>query len=301
MLWEKKDWHLNMIKIDHEITCVCVTKDRPKLLRDSIQSFVDQTYTNKNLLIVSQSIPEINKMIEKQIANYGRSDIRLIEVSRELSLGEMRTCGAYEASGDIVCQWDDDDFCHPKRLSTQYAALIKEEAIISVYGSHLHFYEKSREIYYVDWATEPGEDWQRCLSGTMMFFKKINNQYLGIVDNFPIQQKEEDLGFIQKSFLEYPYAIVPQGYQYVYVYHGDNTCSEEHHKNFIESKYVYTKEEMCALLPHISQSCTNIRRPIRVMGSNGLAFVLSSCENSAMEQTNKDVQQLIATAQEGII
>jgi glycosyltransferase involved in cell wall biosynthesis len=265
-----------MIKTEHEITCVCVTKDRPKLLRGSIQSYINQTYTNKNLLIVSQSTIEINKMIKRQIADARRTDIRLIEVSRDLSLGEMRTCGVYEASGDIVCQWDDDDFYHPKRISTQYAALIREKAILSAYGSHLHFYKNSKEVYYVDWATEPGEDWQRCLSGTMMFFKKINNQYLGIVDNFPALQKEEDLGFIQKSFLEYPYAIVPQGYQYVYVYHGDNTCSEEHHQGFVESKYVYTKEEMCALSAHISQSCKNISHsPIRIMGSNGLAFILS--------------------------
>ena len=278
MLWEEKDWHSNMIKTDHEITCVCVTKDRLELLSGSIQSYIDQTYTNKNLLIVSQSTPEINKMIGVEIAKLNRGDIHLIEVSRDLSLGEMRTCGAYEASGDIVCQWDDDDFCHPKRISTQYAALIKNEAMISVYGSHLHFYKSSKELYCIDWATEPGEDWKRCLSGTMMFFKKINNQYLGIVDNFPTAMEShgiEDLGFIQKSFLEYPYTIVPQGYQYVYVYHGDNICSEEHHNNFIESKYVYTKEEMCALSTHISHSCKNIRQSIRVMGSNGLAFILS--------------------------
>lgn len=256
-----------------------MTKDRPKLLRGSIRSFINQTYTNKNLLIVSQSTIEINKMIKRQIAEHNRSDIRLIEVSRDLSLGEMRTCGAYEASGDIVCQWDDDDFCNPKRLSTQYAALIKNKAIVSAYGSHLHFYKAAKEVYYIDWATEPGEDWRRCLSGTMMFFKKISNQYLGIVDNFPKAMKHhgtEDLGFIQKSFLEYPYTIVSQGYQYVYVYHGNNICSEEHHQGFVESKYVYTKEEMCALSAHISQSCKNINRsPIRVMGSNGLAFILS--------------------------
>ena len=109
-----------------------------------------------------------------------------------------------------------------------------------------------------------------------MFFKKISNQYLGIVDNFPALQREEDLGFIQKSFLEYPYTIVPQGYQYVYTYHGDNVSGKEHHYDFIESKYVYTKEEMCASHTHISQSCKNISHSaIRVMGSNGLAFTLS--------------------------
>lgn len=272
MLWGEKDWHSNMIKTDHEITCVCVTKDRPNLLQGSIGSYIDQTYTNKNLLIVSQSTPEINKIIKSQINKYNRSDIRLIEVNRELSLGEMRTCGAYEASGDIICQWDDDDYYNPKRISTQYAALIKNEAIVSAYGSHLHYYKAAKELYYIDWSTEPGEDWRRCLSGSMMFFKKISNQYLGIVDNFPALPKEEDLGFIQRSFLEYPYVIVPQGYQYVYVYHGENTCSKEHHQEFVKSKYVYTKEEICAMKPHISQSCKGIDSLINVMGSNGLAF-----------------------------
>lgn len=266
-----------MIRVDHEITCVCVTKDRPKLLRGAIQSYVNQTYINKSLLIVSQSLPEINKLIKKQIDESNRSDISLIAVNRDLTLGELRTCGAYEASGDIVCQWDDDDLYHPKRLSTQYAALIKNEAILSAYGSHLHFYKNDRELYYIDWSTEPGEDWRRCLTGSMMFFKKIGNQYLGIVDNFPATKEThgvEDLKFIQKSFLEYPYVIVPQGYQYVYIYHGGNVSGKEHHCDFTESKYVFTKEEMCALKTHISQSCKNISfSSIRVMGSNGLAFI----------------------------
>tara|TARA_Y100000034_G_scaffold42710_1_gene52265 strand:- start:6618 stop:7364 length:747 start_codon:yes stop_codon:yes gene_type:complete len=246
----------------------------------SIQSYINQTYIDKDLLIVSQSLPEMNSIIKRRVENLNRSDISLIEVSRDLTLGEMRTCGVYEASGDVVCQWDDDDYYHPKRISTQYAALIKNDSILSVYGSHLHFYKQAREIYYIDWATEQGEDWQRCLTGSMMFFKKLGNQYLGIVDNFPPIGKEEDLGFIQKSFLEYPYVIVPQGYQYIYAYHGDNVSGEAHHRDFIESKYVYTKEEMCALKTHISQSCaeishSSIRSPIRIMGSNGTAFTLS--------------------------
>lgn len=264
-----------MIKADHEITCVCVTKDRYKLLTKSIASYCNQTYTNKNMLIVSQSLPEVNRMVKKHIVDLGRKDISLIEVNRDMSLGDMRTCGTYEASGDIVCQWDDDDFSHPKRLSTQYAALIKNNAILSVYGSHLHFYKSTRELYYVDWSIESGEDFRRCLHGTMMFFKKINNKYLGIVDNFPSAEKEEDLGFIQKSFLEYPHAIVPQGYQYVYVFHGGNISGSEHHNDFLDSKYVYTKEEMCALRLHISQSCDRLSSlPVRVMGSNGLAFMI---------------------------
>jgi len=267
-----------MIKTDHKITCVCATKNRPKLLRNSIKSYIQQTYPNKELLIISQSNPEINRIIKKQISEFNRPDIVFIEVNENMTLGEVRKCGSYEASGEIVCQWDDDDYCHPKRLSTQYAALIRDNSIISVYGSHLHFYKNTRELYYIDWSTERGEDWQRCLNGTMMFFKRIDNSCLEILENFPLSRADhgiEDMGFIKKSFLEYPYSIVPQGYQYVYIYHGDNISGERHHQDFIESKYVYTKEELYALKKHIAQSCEGLSSSvIKVMGLNGKAYTL---------------------------
>lgn len=263
-----------MIETDHKITCVCVTKDRFNSLKDSIRSYINQTYTNKELLIVSQSLPDVNKIIKNYIGSLNRSDIFLMDARRNISLGELRKFGAYEASGDIICQWDDDDFYHPKRISTQYSSLINANAILSVYGSHLHFYKNSRELYYIDWANEPGEDWRRCLSGSVMYFKRIGNQYLNIVDNYPALRTEEDLNFIKSSFIEYPYVIIPQGYQYVYVYHGDNTTTESHHRK-LEEKFVYTKEEMYSIKTYISQSCENISKmPIHVMGSNGLAFII---------------------------
>lgn len=261
------DW-LSCINVpdDVKITCVTVTKNRLTLLKRSIQCYINQTYVNKELLIASQ---DNNKEIEEYIKFLNRKDIRLIDVSN-LSLGKARKIACWNAYGDIVCQWDDDDIYHPKRLSNQYNQMIRDQALVCYYDSHLKYFENNKELYWVDWSIEQGEPWHKCLGGSVMFFKKYEGRYLEIVNFYPDKEKYEDVDFAEKAFKNYPVAISKDGYQYVYVYHGDNVYDYNHHRDILNSKYVYTKEQMCKNYSHICSSISILDHDVKIMGSDGL-------------------------------
>lgn len=102
------------------VSCVMVTGKTPahqKLDQAAISSFLEQTYENKELLI-------INDGDYRLFPNGAPDSIRELDCripGRRMSLGELRNVGLTEARGDWIAQWDSDDFSHPSRLFVMMA------------------------------------------------------------------------------------------------------------------------------------------------------------------------------------
>ena len=58
-----------------------------------------------------------------------------------LTLGELRNFSVQLARYPLVCQWDDDDLYHPRRLETQFAYLKIHCADFCFLTDQLHFFE----------------------------------------------------------------------------------------------------------------------------------------------------------------
>jgi len=257
---------------DLKITCLTVTKDRLELLKHAIDCYIAQTYINKDLLIASQSSDAVNANISAYLQILGRKDIRLFPIDPAVTLGEARRIASIEAYGDIVCQWDDDDHYHPKRLSTQYTEMIRNNAIACFYDSHLKLFKDEQSLYWIDWSIE-SDPWRRVLTGSVMFFKKHEGQYLNIVNFYPSKSCYEDADFAEKVFQTYPVSVSKHGYQYVYIYHGANVYDEVHHHRLLNSKRVLSVAEMCAKHSQITEAISGLGK-LNVMGSEGLAFIV---------------------------
>lgn len=256
---------------NEKITCVTATRNRFELLKDSIECYMKQTYVNKELLIASQSDEHVNTQIEKHIAMLGRKDMRLFPVDPALSLGELRKKAAWEAWGEVVCQWDDDDLYHPKRLATQFNEMQRTKSLACFYDSHLKYFKNEGTVYWIDWSLEKGEPWHRVLTGSAMYFKKHKDRYLDIVNFYPDKLCYEDVDFAEKVFQTYPVAISKSGYQYVYVYHGSNVYNESHHYGILKSKHVYSKSDVYRNHLNITDSLSGVSNA-KIMGSDGVAF-----------------------------
>jgi len=90
-----------------KLSCLLVTKDRLPQARKAIQCFENQTLADSELVIVDESEDGLAAYVQT-LAN---SRIRFIRPEKEnLSLGELRNLSVQEAQGDIVVQWDDDDW-----------------------------------------------------------------------------------------------------------------------------------------------------------------------------------------------
>jgi len=207
------------------ITCVMVTKGRPSLIKKSISCFNQQTYSNKNLLIVSQGDKQTNEEIKSLLPKNGI----FFSTTPKLSLGAMRNLSVELANGEIVCQWDDDDLSHPERLMTQYKELISSDHhVASMYTQFLKYFSTNKSLYWCDWSGERTLPAQY-ICNTLMFRKKVFGTNICYPETGPQSNVEEDLNFLGKLLGVGQVAKVTKGYQFVYVYHGKNVYDLEHH------------------------------------------------------------------------
>lgn len=92
-----------------KISCICLTAGRPAQLNEAVQCFLNQTYQDKELVI-------LNTFPEQQIAFDHPQVIVLNANERPRSLGEARNYAIGHSIGDIVATWDDDDLYLPQHL-----------------------------------------------------------------------------------------------------------------------------------------------------------------------------------------
>jgi glycosyltransferase involved in cell wall biosynthesis len=107
------------------ISCICITRGKPKMLNRAITCFESQTYPNKELILIYEDDDEVTiRWFEEQAIS---SRHRLIQVSAtpKRTLGWLRNRAINEAVGEFVCQWDDDDWYHRARLAQQWLALFE--------------------------------------------------------------------------------------------------------------------------------------------------------------------------------
>jgi len=111
------------------VSCVCVTYGRPILLGEAVKCFIDQTYSNKELIIVNDQEGVTLKMDSE------RDDIVIENVPERFgSLGEKRNYAMSLTKGDYVCIWDDDDLYLPWRIEDS-VKIMEEKAHVDIVKS----------------------------------------------------------------------------------------------------------------------------------------------------------------------
>jgi glycosyltransferase involved in cell wall biosynthesis len=97
------------------VSCLCVTEDREAFMPWLLWGFRRQTWTDRELVIVSGSdVPASVREAE---------GVRIVSVARGMSVPAKRNVALEHARGDIVAWFDDDDWQHPDRLTRIVAAL----------------------------------------------------------------------------------------------------------------------------------------------------------------------------------
>lgn len=226
-----------MIQIQEPlISCVMVTQGRLNLMVDSINCYLHQTYPKKNLFVLSQGKKTPNNEIRKYIDGLNRGDVHFFEAPTDLTLGALRNTSVELTTGDVVCQWDDDDLSHPERLATQYKVLGSNSSFLaSMYCDFLKYYKTSGEIYWCDWSGEKIPQ-NRYICNTLMFYKKVFG-WKDIVypEKGPQCQVEEDLNILTRLLYNGQVGKVFAGWQFLYVYHGGNVYGIKHHNHTLNT------------------------------------------------------------------
>jgi glycosyltransferase involved in cell wall biosynthesis len=211
-----------------KISCLTVTLDRLVLLKESIQCYCRQTYPNRELIIVTDGTSRYRQAVSNYLRWLGRDDIRLISVPQPgQTLGALRNVSLAAATGDIVCQWDDDDLNHPQRLERQFEQLTTARAQACCFTDQLQFFFAERVLCWSDWRINDAGIMQ-LIPGTMMAYRDKRFRY---PETTTFAAAGEDSVLLSEIAAIGPVTpLQDAGFLNLYSYHGKNVFSEVHHR-----------------------------------------------------------------------
>jgi len=194
------------------VTALMVTGKDPEhagLARNSILSFLAQSYPNRRLVIVNDGAYcfEIPGVPEGRVVQVNLPERRTLGELRNLSLEAVPPDGVW-------VQWDDDDWHHPSLIPAQYAEL-KEKNAEACFLKHQVQYAFAKDAAWVN----------RCkvgIAGTVMARRREKVRY-------ELPELGEDSEF-QNVYRERYRCVVwnnPHHY-YLRFIHGYNSWDDEH-------------------------------------------------------------------------
>jgi glycosyltransferase involved in cell wall biosynthesis len=197
------------------VSCLCVTFNRSNYLKKATQCFLSQTHKNSELVIVcdSRDFESISFLAQLQ-----SSRIRVFpqEEMSSKTLGELRNIAITHATGDYVCNWDDDDWSNIDRIDLQLDAIHRHKKPACILSRLFIFDEVSNEGFL---------SYRRMWENTIM----VNRNF--IVTNkirYPHINSHEDYQFVNSIIQANALYPLEDATLYIYRYTGKNTCSKAH-------------------------------------------------------------------------
>jgi len=128
------------------ISCVCPTFNRQQYLPFAIRCFLQQTYEDRELLVVDDSTEPLDIPKDDRI-QYIRLDART-------PTGTKRNIGARIARGKIIVNFDDDDFSSSYRLEDQARRLESTGKAVTGYNATV-VYDEATGLFYKNLGGPP--------------------------------------------------------------------------------------------------------------------------------------------------
>ena len=189
------------------------TADRQALAQLAIRCFLTQDYPRKELVIVDDGWRPLDADL---VAD---PQIRYVRLSSQASTGAKRNRACREARGEIIVQWDDDDWYGPSRLSRQVGPLVSGKAEITALSEPIIF-DLARLEFWRPAATGQGRPgFANGHLGTMAFQRRVWE----VCTSYPDCSQGEDVAFFHPAIAAgCRFEAVPANQDFVYVRHGWN-------------------------------------------------------------------------------
>jgi glycosyltransferase involved in cell wall biosynthesis len=192
------------------ISCLLVTQNRPAQAQIAIECYRRQTWPAKELVVIDTSVSDALVAWARQLNDATINAFHIPGCTD--SLGDMRNLSVEKASGDFVCQWDDDDLHHPARL--QAAA-----AVMAATGAKAFLL--LREMIWLATSARLAMSSRRANENTVVCEKSRLPRY-------PSLARREDTPVISELVDSAAVAFLDMPELYVRVAHGSNTWDEAH-------------------------------------------------------------------------
>lgn len=127
-----------------EISVIMPVYNAEAFLTESIESILNQTFTNFELIILNDKSTDNSLEV---ISKYQRSDSRIIIVNKDINVGpaNLRNEGLKIAKGEFVALMDADDIALPQRFEKQINVL-KQNPEIGLCGTWFTFFGSQKKL-----------------------------------------------------------------------------------------------------------------------------------------------------------
>lgn len=199
-----------------------VTANRRSLVKRAIYCFKQQTYPNKELIIVDDGDDDLSDMLTNDLNGYSYHYDYLKKES-SFTLGYLRNRTLDLANGEIVTQWDDDDWYSNERVQLQFECLEQGFDAVVLSGTLMHLDDEQFMLSpYIGYLKDG-------VPGTIMHLRNSSIRY-------PEWPKAEDTHYLnQWKKLRFTKLADHHYYHFIRCFHGSNTWGKEHFLRRIEN------------------------------------------------------------------
>jgi hypothetical protein len=201
------------------VSCVMVTgAGRRRFVERSILYFERQDYPNRELVVLDDGPDDLSDAMPAG-ARYRR-------IPAPLSIGAKRNLGCELARGEIIAQWDDDDWYSPERLSRQLEPLLDDRAEVTGLTAEVFFDLRRWEFW-----TCTAELHRRLFvgdvsGGTLVYWRGVWERLSQYPDTSLAEDADFLFGAMQRGARLERIGGVDRP-AYIYLRHGQNTWSFE--------------------------------------------------------------------------
>jgi predicted nucleotidyltransferase len=199
------------------VSCIMPTFNRRRFIAQTLRNLMRQDYPNVELVVIDDGTePVADLLADVPGCTYIRLDERV-------TIGHKRNLACEAARGEIVVQWDDDDWYGAHRVSRQVMEIVNGNADATGIGVNLLLDVRSMQV----WSTREREaadplfaSIEAVAGGTLAYAKNVWRQ----VGGYPNASLGEDVGLLQ-LIADAGARIAPMSNQgaYVYIRHGRNS------------------------------------------------------------------------------
>jgi len=208
------------------VSCIMPTYERRRYIPQALQSFLQQDYPNRELIIVDDGKDAIGDLVERV------PNVRYFHVART-SIGAKRNLACKHAAGEIIAHWDDDDWYSPDRLRYQVMPILAGKADLTGLENAFVLALPRGEF----WTTAPALH-QRLFvgnvhGGTLVYRKDLWTQGL----RYPEINLAEDAALLVRATRKGKRLVrLSNPGVFVYVRHGRNAWQQFAPGTFIDPK-----------------------------------------------------------------
>lgn len=127
------------------VSVVIPTKDRPEMLREAVESVLNQTYPHVEAVVINDAGLDVKKHLST-IPN--SSKISYIHLLQNSERSIARNCGIALANGNYIAYLDDDDIFYPNHIETLLTPLRTKEHRVA-YSDSLMAQQSIRNGKYI--------------------------------------------------------------------------------------------------------------------------------------------------------